>query len=83
MLYLSRDTTRVLLYCVEHEKSGALTGLECDLVQLPLGILLDSASASRPKTVQLPLWEFTELYGNRYTSTWWKVAVDESAVIST
>ena len=40
MLYLSRDTTRVLLYCVEHEKSGALTGLECDLVQLPLGILL-------------------------------------------
>ena len=40
MLYLSRDTTRVLLYCVEHEKSGALTGLECDLVQLPLRILL-------------------------------------------
>ena len=40
MLYLSPDTTRVLLYCVEHEKSGALTGLECNLVQLPEGILL-------------------------------------------
>ena len=23
------------------------------------------------------------IYENRYTSTWWKVAVDESAVIST
>ena len=45
MLYLSRDTIRVLLYCVEHEKSGALTGLECDLVQLLLGILLASGVA--------------------------------------
>ena len=84
MLYLSRDTTRVLLYCVEHEKSGALTGLECDLACTIT--IRDTATASRPKTVQyktLPLWEFTEFYGNRYTSTWWKVAVDESAVIST
>ena len=41
MLYLPLDMPLVLLYYfVVHEESGALNGLVCDLVQLPLKILL-------------------------------------------
>ena len=65
MLYLPRDTTRVLLYCVEHEKSGALTGLECDLVQLPQRTYI--ASNCRPcRHRRSAILE----YGKPCTSTW-------------